>query len=764
MHLRSIKQKFALMAGLCLFVSAAILICYAVISFNRATTLVSNNVNDLLEKSALKHLRALASTQAAVIQSVLQDNLDTARTLATTFEVLQQKQNQATGALRDEINTILRRVLKNNPGYLGAYTAWEPNALDNHDAEFAGKTDEGNDATGRMVPYWNRNGAGNIARQALVAYESQELYDNGIRKGGFYLGPKETGKESVLDPFPYLVQGKQHWLTTLSAPILRDGKFLGVAGTDLRLDKVQELAKTVNASLYKGQGEVIIISYAGIVVANSNKPESIGAPIRTLFSNAPEVLDYVQNGKTWEGISKNTGLMLAYAPIKLGRTDRPWSVLIRVPPDVVMADARALSTQMTQLAHNSTAWQIGVGLVVTLAGICLVWFFTGGLARPIQQAAHFAQKVADGDFNQHLDIRQHDEVGVLAEALSTMVENLKGKIAEAEASGEAARQETEKARHAMAAAEEAQARAERAKAEGMLQAADKLEHVVEIVTSASEELSAQIEQSSRGAEEQAHRVGETATSMEEMNSTVLEVAKNASNAAQTADQAKMKAEDGARVVNQAMAGIAEVRQQSQEMGADMHSLGQQAESIGQIMNVISDIADQTNLLALNAAIEAARAGEAGRGFAVVADEVRKLAEKTMTATKEVGDAIRGIQNGARKNIENVERSSKTIEGATDMAGKSGDALREIVTLVESTTDQVRSIATASEQQSSASEEINRSIEDVDRISTETSDAMRQSSQAVTELAKQSQVLKSLIEDMQREGRAAQPALPGGARA
>jgi methyl-accepting chemotaxis protein len=169
------------------------------------------------------------------------------------------------------------------------------------------------------------------------------------------------------------------------------------------------------------------------------------------------------------------------------------------------------------------------------------------------------------------------------------------------------------------------------------------------------------------------------------------------------------------------------------------------------MNVISDIADQTNLLALNAAIEAARAGDAGRGFAVVADEVRKLAEKTMTATKEVGDAIRGIQEGARKNLGNVDRAVSTIEEATGLARQSGAALEEIVHLVEVATDQVRSIATASEEQSSASEEINRSVEEINRISSETASAMTQSAQAVGELATQAGQLRQLIETMKRGG-------------
>jgi methyl-accepting chemotaxis protein len=292
-------------------------------------------------------------------------------------------------------------------------------------------------------------------------------------------------------------------------------------------------------------------------------------------------------------------------------------------------------------------------------------------------------------------------------------------------------------------------------------AADKLQGVVEIVTSASEELSAQIEQSTRGSQQQSDRIGETATAMEEMNATVLEVAKNASQAAETADRAKSKAKDGASIVEQVLRGIGEVQKQALDLKKDMTTLGQQAQGIGQIMNVISDIADQTNLLALNAAIEAARAGEAGRGFAVVADEVRKLAEKTMTATKEVGDAINGIQTGTQKNIVNVEAAVTKIDAATDLASKSGQALEEIVTLVDQTTDQVRSIATASEQQSSASEEIHHSIEGVNRISVETADAMRQSAKAVTELAEQSHALRRLIDELREDDSSA--ALPAAKR-
>jgi methyl-accepting chemotaxis protein len=294
----------------------------------------------------------------------------------------------------------------------------------------------------------------------------------------------------------------------------------------------------------------------------------------------------------------------------------------------------------------------------------------------------------------------------------------------------------------------------------MLQAAGRIEGVVEVVTSASEQLSAQIEQSSRGSENQAQRVGETATAMEEMNATVLEVARSASQAAETSAQAKTKAEEGSRTVDRVVQGIGEVQKQALGLKEDMTTLGQQAQGIGQVMNVISDIADQTNLLALNAAIEAARAGDAGRGFAVVADEVRKLAEKTMTATKEVGDSIGAVQAGTRRNIDNVDRAVSKIGEATTLAGESGEALREIVSLVEAASDQVRSIATASEQQSASSEEINRAIEEISQISSETSEGMRQSAQAVSELADQAQILKGLVDEMKSGGEPRQAALPG----
>ena len=281
----------------------------------------------------------------------------------------------------------------------------------------------------------------------------------------------------------------------------------------------------------------------------------------------------------------------------------------------------------------------------------------------------------------------------------------------------------------------------------MLAAADRLEQVGSVVSSASTELSAQIEQSDRGAAESAQRLSEAATAMNEMNATVQEVARNASSASAASISTREKAEAGAQVVEKAVHSIEDVHAKSLALKDDMALLNEHSQDITRIMGVISDIADQTNLLALNAAIEAARAGEAGRGFAVVADEVRKLAEKTMASTHDVGNAIKAIQESTAKSTASVDNAVAQIEEATQFANESGRALEEIVATAEVTADQVNAIAAASEEQSAASEEINHSILECNDMSRQIAEAMAEAAKAVSDLTGQTQELTELIREM-----------------
>ncbi|QJB55682.1 methyl-accepting chemotaxis protein [Pseudodesulfovibrio sp. zrk46] len=386
-------------------------------------------------------------------------------------------------------------------------------------------------------------------------------------------------------------------------------------------------------------------------------------------------------------------------------------------------------------------------LVIVIVIAFASWFLVNiVIVSPLFRIRSFAQSVAEGDLDAEPEGKFSAELGVVKEAISKMVANLKEKMLEAanqKEQAEAAKGEAEKA---MDEAKEQEAKANELLTK-MQRVAGEASLIAEQVTSAADELSSQADQVSSGAEVQRERTAQTATAMEEMNATVLEVAKNSANSASSAQQAKDQAQEGARIVTDVIAAISEVQQLTVTLKSSMDELGSQTTDIGQIMNVIEDIADQTNLLALNAAIEAARAGEAGRGFAVVADEVRKLAEKTMDATKQVGTAIQTIQDGASSNIRSVDTAATAVERATGLANQSGEALGHIVEFADETSGQVQSIATAAEEQSAASEEINQAVDDINMIASETAQGMNQSAEAITELARLSNELRVLIDEM-----------------
>ena len=368
------------------------------------------------------------------------------------------------------------------------------------------------------------------------------------------------------------------------------------------------------------------------------------------------------------------------------------------------------------------------------------------ITKPLAGITRHARAVAQGNLDEEFETSGRDEVATLQQALSAMVIKLKEFIGQAEEQSRLASEAASEAKLAQADALEAERKAKN-KTAAMLQAAERLEQVAQAVSTASTQLSAQIEQSDKGAVHSAQLLTEAATAMNQMNASVQEVAFSASSASDAATSTRERALAGAEIVEKAVQSIGSVHEVSLRLKVGMAELNDHSQAITRIMNVISDIADQTNLLALNAAIEAARAGEAGRGFAVVADEVRKLAEKTLASTQDVGNAIAAIQHSTAKSVGDMDKAVGQVQLATDFANQSGKALEEIVSTVEATADQVNAIATASEEQSAASEEINRSIDNVTQVARQTADAMGEAQKAVADLAQQARGLAELIVDM-----------------
>ena len=418
---------------------------------------------------------------------------------------------------------------------------------------------------------------------------------------------------------------------------------------------------------------------------------------------------------------------------------------IKLVDEDLMRSNTALARTLVQSRNVALAMSGGILLVCVLLAV----FLTRSIAGPLRRLVLYAREVAGGNLREPR-IVQKDEVGQLNAALGVMVGTLKHKIEEAREQTDMALAKSREAEEALSSAEVA-AQETAAKNDLILGACQRIEDVVSNANRASGELSAGILQSKKGAEVQARKISETASAMEQMSAVVIEVSRNATSAAELSAGARQKAEEGADVVLEVTRSIRSVQEQSRRLKEDMQTLGQHAQAVNRIMSVISDIADQTNLLALNAAIEAARAGESGRGFAVVADEVRKLAEKTMASTTDVDNAVRAIQQSADKNMRQVDEAVQTIEQATELTGRSGEALREIVSIVDGAATQVRAIATASEEQAVSSREMADAINEVDTVAGQTAQAMNNAARSVADLAGQTRTLHALVTEMRGKG-------------
>jgi len=352
---------------------------------------------------------------------------------------------------------------------------------------------------------------------------------------------------------------------------------------------------------------------------------------------------------------------------------------------------------------------INKSITITIALFCIVALLAGSVAIwilrsitvPLNKAVEVANKVAEGDLSVNIETQSTNEIGQLSLAVKHMVDKLKDLIAN-------------------------------------------IKSTSDNLASASQELSASAEQMSRGLTEQSGRSSQIATAANEMSQTIVDVAKNSSNIASSATETLKIADDGKEIVGKSVDEVKAIAETVSESAKLISSLGERSKQIGEIVNVIKDIADQTNLLALNAAIEAARAGEQGRGFAVVADEVRKLAERTAKATAEIGEMIGAIQVEMDQAVNSMEEGTKRVETGVQFSAQAGEALRKIVKSVGELQSMVQQIATATEEMSTASEQISTDIETIANVSKETTVSSEQVSEASSDLARLAGNLQGLV--------------------
>ena len=267
---------------------------------------------------------------------------------------------------------------------------------------------------------------------------------------------------------------------------------------------------------------------------------------------------------------------------------------------------------------------------------------------------------------------------------------------------------------------------------------------VSATASATTQIFSSSEEMAAGAQEQSSQAQEVAAAVDQMTKTILETTKNAGNTADAAKNAGQIAKDGGKIVLQTIEGMNRIANVVTKAAETIQELGKNSDQIGEIIQVIDDIADQTNLLALNAAIEAARAGEQGRGFAVVADEVRKLAERTTKATKEIADMIKRIQRDTNEAVESIQQGAVEVQKGKELASKASESLEQIISGSQEVVDQAIQVASASEEQSASAEQISRNIEAISSVTQQSVTGVQQIARAVGDLNKLTENLQNLV--------------------
>ncbi|WP_213880558.1 methyl-accepting chemotaxis protein [Pseudomonas sp. dw_358] len=345
--------------------------------------------------------------------------------------------------------------------------------------------------------------------------------------------------------------------------------------------------------------------------------------------------------------------------------------------------------------------QVGAALLALLLGMLSAWIITRQITRPLQQTMAAVERIAGGDLSETLVVTRRDELGVLQQGIQRMSATLRQLIGG-------------------------------------------IRDGVSQIASAAEELSSITEQTSAGVNSQKIETDQVATAMHEMTATVQEVARSAEQASEAATDADREARAGDKVVAEAIAQIERLAEEVRRSTEAMTNLQNESNKIGSVMDVIKAVAEQTNLLALNAAIEAARAGEAGRGFAVVADEVRGLAQRTQKSTEEIEGLVAGLQSGTQQVAAVMLNSRNLTDSSVELTRRAGSSLETITRTVSNIQAMNQQIATAAEEQSAVAEEISRSIVNVRDVSEQTASASEQTAASSAELARLGGQLQTLV--------------------
>jgi methyl-accepting chemotaxis protein len=641
----------------------------------------------------------LANENALAIKVWLELYLDAVRTVG---QVMSKYEEIDRADRRPLFNLMIRAMVEENPEIAAASSVWEPNALDGLDGELANTT--GTDHTGRFIPYWFRTPSG-VMLEPLMDYETPGA-------GDYYLIPKRTGEETLDEPYEYEVGDQTMLMTTVTMPIKNRGRFVGAMNIDIDMATVQRHVERIKP--YEG-AVAVVYSHGGLVSGHFD-PGRVGKSMaETERDLAGPYLGALQNA-----IQKGTPfsftnhvprlggeMFFISVPINVGNTTTPWALMLGIPNKVVAAPIyRMLLT----------------GIIIALAMLLLItaggFFVARSVSKPLKKMALVLNDIGEGDLTKRLEAGGRDEIGDMTRSFNNTLEKIRTLIlmilekahSLSQTGTELAASMTETA----TAINEITANIRSMKTQAGNQSAG-----VEEAGAVMEKISAHIGNLNDQIDKQSESVSQSSSAIEEMLANIQSVTNTL---VKNADSVRNLAESS----GVGRAGL-------EEVAADIQGIARESEGLLEINAVMENIASQTNLLSMNAAIEAAHAGEAGKGFAVVADEIRKLAESSGEQSKTIGGVLKKIKDS----IDKITRST-------------GDVLEKFETIdsgVKTVSEQEENIRNAMEEQGQGSKQILEAVSLLNEITEGVKESAGEMNIGSKEVIETSRTLESITQEI-----------------